>query len=111
MRNGDVLRGIEEQRNSLRAIKGKKANWIRHILCRNCLLKYVIERKMEGRIEVTGKRGRRISSYGTSLRKRRILRIEGGSTRSHRAEKSLWKKLWTCLEVDYVVTNDGYIQK
>jgi hypothetical protein len=39
-------------------------------LGRNCLLKHVIEGKIEGRIEVTGKRGRRISSYGTSLRKR-----------------------------------------
>jgi hypothetical protein len=26
---------------------GKKANWIGHIFCRNCLLKHVIEGKME----------------------------------------------------------------
>jgi hypothetical protein len=28
-------------------------------LCRNCHLKHVIEGKVEGRIEVTGRRGRR----------------------------------------------------
>jgi len=70
VRNGDVLRGIKEQRNSLHTTNRKNANWICHVLGRNCLLKYVIEGKFEGRIEVTGKRGRRISSYGKSLRKR-----------------------------------------
>jgi len=37
----------------------KKANWIDHISRRNCLLKLVVERKTEERIEVTGRRGRR----------------------------------------------------
>jgi hypothetical protein len=32
----------------------RMANWIGHILCRNCLLKHVIEGKIEGRKEVTG---------------------------------------------------------
>jgi hypothetical protein len=40
-------------------IKRKKANWVGHVLRRNCLLKHVIEGKIEGRIEVTGRRGRR----------------------------------------------------
>jgi len=35
-----------------------KANWIGHILRRNCLLKQVIEGKRKGRIEVTGRRAR-----------------------------------------------------
>jgi hypothetical protein len=39
--------------------KRRKANWIGHILRRNCLLKHVIEGKLEGRIEMTGRRGRR----------------------------------------------------
>jgi hypothetical protein len=30
-------------------------NWIGHILRRNCLLKHVIEGKLEGRIEMTGR--------------------------------------------------------
>jgi len=37
----------------------KKANWIVHILGRNCLLKHVIEGKIEGGIEVKGRLGRR----------------------------------------------------
>jgi hypothetical protein len=32
-----------------------KANWIVHILRRNCLLKHVIEGKIEGGIEVIGR--------------------------------------------------------
>jgi hypothetical protein len=46
-------------RNVVRTIKRRKANWIGHVLRRNCLLKHGIEGKLEGRIEVTGRRGRR----------------------------------------------------
>jgi hypothetical protein len=37
----------------------KEADWFGHILRSNCLLKRVIEGKIEERIEVTGRRGRR----------------------------------------------------
>ena len=37
----------------------KKKKWIGHILARNCLLKHIIERRIEDRIEVTGRQGRR----------------------------------------------------
>jgi hypothetical protein len=37
----------------------RKANWIGHILRRNCLLKHVIEAEIKGQIEVTRRRGRR----------------------------------------------------
>ena len=42
-------------------IQIKKANWIGHILRKNCLLKHVIDEKVEGRIDrrVTWRRGRR----------------------------------------------------
>jgi len=40
-------------------ISKRKANWIGHILCRNCLLKRVIEGKIKSGIEVTGRRRRR----------------------------------------------------
>jgi hypothetical protein len=43
----------------LHEIRKRKANWIGHILRRNCLLKEVIEGKIKGRIEVTRRRGRR----------------------------------------------------
>jgi hypothetical protein len=38
-------------------IKRRKANWIGHILRRNCLLKHVIEGKLEGIIKIAGRRG------------------------------------------------------
>ena len=40
-------------------MKRRKANWIGHILRRNCLLKHVTEGNIEGRIEVKGRRERR----------------------------------------------------
>ena len=48
-----------EERNILHTINRRKANWIGHILRRNCLLKGVIEGKIEGRIEVKGRGERR----------------------------------------------------
>ena len=50
VRNEEVLLRVNEQRNILREIRKRKANWIGHILRRNCLLKQVIEGKIEGRI-------------------------------------------------------------
>jgi hypothetical protein len=59
VRNGEVLLTVSEQKNILHEIRKRKANWIGHILRRNCLLKQVIEGKIKGRIEVTRRRGRR----------------------------------------------------
>jgi hypothetical protein len=59
VRNGEVLHRVEEERNILHTVNRRKANWIGYILRRNCLLKQVINGKIEGRIEVTGSRGRR----------------------------------------------------
>ena len=49
----EVLLRVKEERNILHTIKKRKANWIGHILHRNCLLEHIIEGKIEGRIEVT----------------------------------------------------------
>jgi hypothetical protein len=40
-------------------MKRRKFNWIGQTLRRNCLLKPVIEENLEGRLEVTGRIGRR----------------------------------------------------
>jgi hypothetical protein len=40
-------------------MKSRKANWIGHILRRNCILKHVIEREIEATIGVTERRRRR----------------------------------------------------
>jgi hypothetical protein len=58
VRNEEVLLRVKEQRNILRETRKPKANWIGHILHRNCLLEHVIEKKINEGIGVTGRRGR-----------------------------------------------------
>ena len=58
VRNEDVLHKVKEQKNILHEIRKRKANWIGHILRRNCLLQRVTEGKIQGGIEVTGRQGR-----------------------------------------------------
>jgi hypothetical protein len=71
VRNEEVLVGVKEQRNILHEISKRKANWIGHILRRVCLLRQVIEGKIKGGIEVTGRRGRRRSKLLVDLKERR----------------------------------------
>jgi hypothetical protein len=59
VRNEEVLLRVKEEGNILHEIRKRKANWIGHILGRNCLLQRVIEGKIQRRIEVTGRQGRR----------------------------------------------------
>ena len=56
VRNEEVLHRVKEERNIKYKIKRRKDNWIGHILHRNCLLKHIIERKIEVEIEVTERR-------------------------------------------------------
>ena len=101
VRNDEVLLRVKEQRNILHEISKRKANWIGHILRRNCLLQRVIEGKIKGRIEVTGRRARRRRKLLDDLEERRgYSSFEGGSSRSHCVESSLWKRLWTCRKAD-----------
>ena len=58
-RRSRTLRGVKEDRNIEHNLQWKKTNWIGHILRRNRLLKRITERKVEGRMEVRGRRGRR----------------------------------------------------
>jgi hypothetical protein len=57
--NEEVLLRVNEQKNILHEIRKRMADWIGHILRRNCLLKEVTEGKIKGQIEVTRRRGRR----------------------------------------------------
>jgi len=70
-RNEDVLLRVKEQRNILHEISKRKANWIGHILRRNCLLQRVIEGKIQRGIEVTGRRRRRRRKILDDLKERR----------------------------------------
>ena len=67
-------------------LRKRKANWIGHILRRNCLLKQVIEGKIKGEMEVTRRRGRRRMKLLDG--QERILSFEGESSRSHYVEES-----------------------
>jgi hypothetical protein len=52
----EVLRRVKQERNILHTVERRKANWIGPILHRNCLLKHVIE----GKIEMTGRRRKQL---------------------------------------------------
>ena len=59
VRNEKVFHRVMEKMSILQTIKRRKANWIGHILRRNCLLRRFIEGKTEGGLEVKGRRGRK----------------------------------------------------
>jgi hypothetical protein len=70
VRNEEVLLIVKEQTNMLHEISKWEANWIGHILLRNCLLKQIIEGRIKGGIEVTGRRGRRCGKLLDDLNER-----------------------------------------
>jgi hypothetical protein len=86
VRNKEVLLMVKEQRNILHEIHKWKANWIGHILHRNCLLQRVIEGKIQGGIEVTGRQGRRHRKLLDDLKERRGY--------SHLKEEALDRTVW-----------------
>ena len=86
VRNEEVLLRVNEQRNILREIRKRKANWIGQILRRNCLLKQVIEGKIKGEMGVTRRRGRRRKKLLDDLKDRRGY--------SHLKEEALDLNMW-----------------
>jgi hypothetical protein len=71
VRNEEVLLTVKEQSNILHEICKWKAKWIGHILPRNCLLQQIIEGKIKGGIEVTGRQERRRRKLLDGLKERR----------------------------------------
>jgi len=71
VRKEDVLLRVKEQRKILHEIHKRKANWIGHILHRNCLVQRVTEGEIQGGIEVTGIQGRRRRKLLDDLKERR----------------------------------------
>ena len=86
VRNEDVLLRVKEQRNILHEIRRRKVNWISHIFHRNCLLQRVVEGKIKGGIEVTGRRGGRRRKLLDDLKERRGC--------SHLKEEALDRTMW-----------------
>jgi hypothetical protein len=64
----EVLHRVKEERNIVHKIRRGKANWFSHILLKNCLLKQVIKGKLEGRIEVRERQGRRCNQLLDDLK-------------------------------------------
>ena len=86
VRNKEVLLRVKEQGNILHEIRKRKANWIGHILRRNCLLQRVMEGKIKGGIEVTARQGRRRRKLLDELKERRGY--------SHLKEEALDRTIW-----------------
>jgi hypothetical protein len=70
----------------LHEIRKRTVNWIGHILRRNCLLKQVIDRKIKGRIEVTGRLER--------IRRNLLDDLKERSGYSHIKEEAVDRNMW-----------------
>ena len=66
MENKEVLHSVKEERNVPHTTQRETANWNGNILRKNCLLTYVIARKIKGREDEEEE----VSSYWMLLRKR-----------------------------------------
>jgi len=86
VRNEEVLHSVNEQRNILHELRKRKAKWIGHNLCRNYLLKQVIEGKIKVEIEVARRRGIRRKKLLNDLKDRRGY--------SHLKEETLDRTMW-----------------
>ena len=71
--------------------KGRKANWIGHIVHKNCLLNHVTEGKKKVRIKVTGRRGRRCKQPLDDLKERRGYWV----LKEEELDRPLWR---SCFE-------------
>jgi hypothetical protein len=81
--NEAVLHRVKEERNILHTIRRKNANWIGHILRRNCLLSHIIE----GNISGTRRRGRRRKQLLDELKEaRRYWKLKEGAQ-----DRTLWR--------------------
>ena len=81
-----MLLRVNEKINILHEIRKRKANWIGHILRRNCLIKQVIEGKIKGEMDVTRRRGRR--------RKKLLDDLKGRRGYYHLKEEALDRTMW-----------------
>jgi hypothetical protein len=77
--------GVKNETDILHEIERRKDNWIGHILHINCLLKRIIEGKIEHRIEVTGRRGKRRKHLLGNLKEAR------GYRKLEELNRTLWR--------------------
>jgi hypothetical protein len=94
VKNEEVLLRVKEQKSILHEIRKRKANWIGQLSRRNCLLQRVIEGKIQERIEVTGRQGRRRRKLLDDVKERRGY--------SHLKEEALDRTIWrACFGRDF----------
>ena len=53
--NEEMLHSVKEERNIVHTVKGRKNNWIGHIVRRNCLIKQGTEGKIQNKDRSDGK--------------------------------------------------------
>ena len=94
LRNEEVLQRVKEERNISQTIKRRNANRTCYILHRNCFLKHILERNIEGRMEVVGRWGRRHKQllYNTKDKK------EYHKMKEEALDRTLWR---TCFGTGY----------
>jgi hypothetical protein len=81
--NEAVLHRVKEERNILHTIGRRKANWIGHILRRNCLLKHITEGKISG----IRRRGRRRTQLLNDLKEE----IRYWKLKKEAQDRTLWR--------------------
>jgi hypothetical protein len=70
-------------------------------LNKNCLPKHVIEAEIEGRLEVTGREGRRRKQLLGDLKETSGYWKLKGEAPDRSMENCLWKRLWSCRKSDF----------
>jgi ABC-type uncharacterized transport system ATPase component len=86
----EALLRTKEKRNILHTTERRKANSINHILHGNCLLKHVNEGKIEEKMEVMERRGRRRKYKLDDIKETREYTI----TEKKKKKKALCHTLW-----------------
>ena len=68
VKNEEVLQRVRVKRNIPHTTELRKVNWTGHVLCRNCLMKHVIEGKIEGTVRRGTKRKQLLDDLGKEIR-------------------------------------------
>jgi hypothetical protein len=75
------------KRNIPQTIKRRNDNWIGHILRRDCLIGHVIEEKIQIKIEVMGRRGRRRMQLVDKLKEKKGYR----KLKEEKLDHTVWR--------------------
>jgi hypothetical protein len=87
VKNDEVISTVKKEKDIRHKIKRRKANSAGHMLGGNCLLKHITEGKVEGRIEVMGRRRKRRKQPLDGLKEKR----KYGKLKEEAPDHTLWK--------------------